>query len=125
MARHALEPERDRVHALIGRHLIDEALDGERVEHMADGAPMLELDAMRNTAPLDMLVGHPVVGVLDPGDEEELSIADNTVFPPRDIPAGVGGSLQALERLRPEHALGDVLLARPDQLHWTSAPPWR
>src|ERR1700736_1424040 len=38
---HALEPERDGIHALVGRHLIDEALDGKGVEHMAYGAPML------------------------------------------------------------------------------------
>src|SRR6202030_1497869 len=52
---HALEPERDGIHALVGRHLIDQALDGKGVEHMAYGAPMLQLDSVRNAAPLDVL----------------------------------------------------------------------
>src|SRR5262245_35470907 len=43
---HALEAELDRIHALIDRHLVDEAFDRERVEHMADRAPVLELDAV-------------------------------------------------------------------------------
>ncbi len=62
---HALEPELDRVHALVDRHLVDEALDREHVEHVADRAPVLELDAVRDAAPLDVLVGHAVVGDLD------------------------------------------------------------
>src|SRR5262249_29354342 len=58
---HAIEAELDRIHALIGRHLVDEAFDGEGVEHVADRTPMLELDAVRDTTPLDRLVGYAVV----------------------------------------------------------------
>ena len=35
------------------------------VEHVADRTPVLELDAVRHAAPLDVLVGHAVVGNLD------------------------------------------------------------
>ena len=113
---HALEAELDRVHALVRRHLVDQALDRERVEHVADRAPVLELDAVRDAAPLDVLVGHVVVGNLDAGDQQEPAVADDAVLPAGHLAARVGRRLQALERLRAEHALGDVLLARPDQL---------
>ena len=43
-------------------------------------------------------------------------VADHAVLPAGDLAGGVGRGLQALERLRPEPALRDVLLARPDQL---------
>src|SRR5262249_59497832 len=53
----------------------------------------------------------------DAGDEQELAVTDHAVLPPRDLAGGVGRRFHALERLRAEHALGDVLLARPDQFH--------
>src|SRR6266436_3710438 len=43
---HAFEPEFDRIDGLIDRHLIDEAFDRKRVEHVTDRAPVLELDAV-------------------------------------------------------------------------------
>src|SRR5712692_8991378 len=82
---HALEPELDRIDALIDRHLVDEALDREGVEHVADRAPVLELNAVRDAASLDMLVGHPVIRNLDAGDEQELAVADDAVLPARHL----------------------------------------
>ena len=49
-----------------------------------------------------------------------LAFADDAVLPADDLAGGVLRRLQALERLRAEHAVGDVLLARPDQLHRTA-----
>ena len=83
---------------------------------MPDRAPVLELDAVRDAAPLDRLVGHPVIGDLDAGDEQEFAVADDAMLPARHLAGGVGRRLQALEGLRAEHALGDVLFARPYQL---------
>src|SRR5207245_9906251 len=61
-----------------------------------------------------------VLESLDPGDEEDVAIADDAVLPARDVAGCIGGRLQALEGLRPEHALGDVLFARPYQLDWAA-----
>ena len=123
--RHALEAEVDRVHARVHRHLVDEALDREDVEHVPDRAPVLEADAVRHAAPLDVLVGDVVVGDADAGVQQHAAFADHAVPPAGDLAARVLRRLQALERLRAEHAVGDVLLARPDQLHRAAAPPWR
>jgi hypothetical protein len=71
---------------------------------------------VRDAAPLDRLVGHPVIGNFDAGDEQELAVADDAVLPTRDLARGIGRCLQALEGLRPKHALGDVLFPRPYQL---------
>src|SRR5262245_63928124 len=89
-------------------------------EHVADRAPVLELDAVRDAAPLDVLVRHPVIRNLDSGDEQKFAVADDAVLPSRHLAGGVGRRLQALEGLRAEHALGDVLLARPEQLDRTA-----
>ncbi len=107
---HALDPEVDRIDALVGGDLVDHALDREGVEHVADRAPMLELDAVRDAAPLEVLVRHAVVGDLDPGDQQEHAVADDAVLPARHLAGGVGRRLQALERLRTEHALGVSLI---------------
>src|SRR3972149_2507393 len=75
--RHALEAEFDRVHALGHRHLVDERFDGEHVEDMADRAPLLEPDAVRNSARLDALVGDLVIRNADAGGQEPAAVADN------------------------------------------------
>src|SRR3954467_3067375 len=87
---------------------------------MALGAPALELDAVGAAAPFDMLVRHSVIRNLDAGDEEEFAVADDAMLPARHLAGCVRCRLQALERLRAEHALGDILLARPDQLDRTA-----
>src|SRR4029077_11330081 len=59
-------------------------------------------------------------GNFDAGDEQEFALADHAVLPARHFARRIGRSLQALEGLRPEHALGDVLFARPYQLDRTT-----
>ena len=81
---------------------------------------MLELYPVRYAAPFDVLVRHPVVRNLDAGDQKEFAVADDAMLPSRDFAGSIGRRLQALERLRAEHALGDVFFARPDQLHGTA-----
>ena len=117
---HALEPELDRIHVRVDRHLVDEAFDGEDVEHVRHGAPVLDLHAVRDAAQLELLVGHAVVG--DPhaaGQQHVAAVADHAVLPAGDLAGAVERRLQALERLRAEPALRQVLLARPDQLDRT------
>src|SRR5262249_15410020 len=53
-------------------------------------------------------------------DEQEFAVADDAVLPARHLARRIGRRLQALEGLRPEHALGDVLFARPYQLDRTA-----
>src|SRR5262249_46735879 len=89
------------------------------VEDVADRTPVLELDAVRDAAPLDVLVGHPVIGDLDAGDEQELAVTDDAMLPSRHLAGSIGRRLEALVGLRAEHALSDVLLARPDEFHRT------
>ena len=61
--------------------------------------------------------GHLVVGDADPGLQQHAAVADHAVRPAVHLAVLVERRLQALERLRPEHAVAEVFLARPDQLH--------
>ena len=71
----------------VRRHLIDHAFDREDVEHVADGAPVLEADAVRDAAHLDLLVGHVVVGDLDAGDAAGTDRSPTTqCFQPVTVP---------------------------------------
>jgi hypothetical protein len=64
--------------------------------------------------------GDVVVDRLDARDQQEAAFADHAVLPPRDLAGRVLRRFEALERLRAEHAVGDVLLARPHELHRTA-----
>ena len=115
--RHALEAEVDRVHLGVHRHPIDHAFDRHHIEHVADGAPVLETDSVRDSAPFDVLVGDLVVGNVNAGVQQHTAFAHHAMLPAGDLAGCVLCRLDALERLRAEHAVGDVLLAGPDQLN--------
>jgi hypothetical protein len=76
---------------------------------------------MGNVAQLDALVRHAVVGNLHAADQQHhAAVADDRVAP-ADPPAGaIERRLDALVVLRPEHAVGDVFLARPNELDRTA-----
>src|SRR5262249_58001134 len=97
-----------------------DAIDRIRVDHVAERAPVVDFDAMRVAAPLERLVGLPVIGILDAGDEQEFAVADAAVLPAGHLARRIGRGLQALEGLRPEYALGDVFFARAYQLDRTA-----
>jgi len=103
---HAIEPERDRIHALIRRHLVDEALDGEQIEVVGDAAPMLDANPVGDVAQLDALVRHAVVGNLHAaGQQHPAAVADDRVAPADHLAGAIERRLDALVVLRPEHAV--------------------
>ena len=91
--RHALKAEIDRVHAFGRCHLVDERLDGEDVEDVADRAPVLEADAVRHAARLDVLVRDLVVGNADAGLQQHATVADHAVRPAGNLAVLVERSL--------------------------------
>src|SRR5205823_2863976 len=73
--------------------------------------------AVRRAAHLDVLVGHAVVGNLDAGVQKHAAVAYHAVRPAAHFAVLVERRFETLEGLRPEHAVGEVLFARPDELH--------
>ncbi len=117
--RHLLEPELDRIHAGVRRHLIDHALDREGVEHVAHGAPVLEPYAVRDAAHLDLLVGHAVVGILIPVISRNWPSPTTQCFQPVTVPEASVAASRHWNDCGRNMPCGEVFLARPDQLDRT------
>ena len=97
-------PELERVHALVGCHLVDERFDRKQVERVRNGTPVFEPDSVRNAAPLDDAVLDAVVILdIDARVKQSVTVADDAVPPAGDPAVVVECRFQALKVLRPEH----------------------
>ena len=132
-ARHAfreLEAERHRILAEILGDVVDEALDGEGVVAVADAAPRRQPRAAVLDDVLGELVGNRILrdrralhhdAVLPrfwiAGDVGHDGFGNDTVMPGDELAVVVEAGLDVMRRRRAEFAEGDVVFARPDQLH--------
>ena len=132
-ARHAFrefEPERHRILAEILGDVVDEALDREGVVAVADAAPRRQPRAAVLDDVLGELVGNRILrdrralhhdAVLPrfwiAGDVSHDGFGNDAVMPGDELAVGVEAGLDVVRRHRAEFAEGDVVLARPDQLH--------
>src|SRR5580692_2825379 len=132
-ARHAVrefEAERHRILAKVLGDVVDEALDGEGVVTVADAAPRRQPRAAILDDVLGELVGNRILrdrralhhdAVLPrfwiAGDVSQDGFGNDAVMPGDELAGVVEAGFDVVRRRRAEFAEGDVVLARPDQLH--------
>src|SRR6202035_4422115 len=129
-----LEAERHRILAEILGDVVDKTLDGEGVVAVADAAPRRQPRAavlddvlgelVRNRILRDRRALHhdavlPWLWVA--GDIGQDRFGDDTVMPGDELASVVEAGRDVVRRGRAEFAEGDVVFARPDQLHRLAA----